>query len=222
MRAGGEGVTVGLRFEGLGASESSILGKFLSDRDPGIAFGFPRKRRLHGLKEDEVKVLQAPGPPEPVPLIEPAEGDDSAEPEPPEALTDGERLKRIRKRGKKILLVMGDELERITLLARLQHEGYRSLFEAHSLVQALELQRRWPLDLLLVDQTVGHVTALKLVDVLRENALPKETRVVVIQKSVDHQLTLARKGGKLHLVVERPLDFDGALKQPLEALLGIS
>ena len=138
-----------------------------------------------------------------------------------QALTDKERLKRLKKRGKKILLVMGDELERITLLALLENDGYRSLFEARSLIQALEHHRKVPLDLVVVDQAVGHMGALKILEVLRENGLPKETLVVVMQKSIDHQLTLARKGGKLHLLVERPLDYENSLKPALETMLGL-
>ena len=235
MRAGSEGVVVGVRFEGLGGPETAVLTKFLSERDPGIAIGFPRKhrRREEDATEAEtqsvVRAVEAAAP-EVAPTeagtaIDPLdEADDALPGGRPEAgfldpASEIELMKRLHKRGKKILLAMSDELERISLLAQLQHDGYRSLFEAQSLVQALEHHRRVPLDLVVLDQSVGHMGALKLLDVLRENGLPKETPVVVMQKTVDHQLTLARKGGRVNLLVERPLDYDAAMKLPLEGLL---
>jgi len=222
-------VIVGLRFEGMGVPETMILNHFLHERDPGIPFAFPRKRRFSGLEENEGEILLASGPSvEPAP---PAEAGGKEEDLPPiasevdsgpkEGLSESEVLKRVQKRGKKILLVMADELERITFLALLQNDGYQCMFEAQSLVQALEHHRRVPLDLVVVDQAVGHVGALKVLEVLRENGLPKEVPKVVIQKSIDHQLTLANKGGKLHLLIVRPLDFFGTLKHPLETLLGL-
>jgi len=229
IRPGCEGVIVGLRFEGMGVPETMILNHFLHERDPGIPFAFPRKRRFSGLEENEGEILLASGPSvEPAP---PAEAGGKEEDLPPiasevdsgpkEGLSESEVLKRVQKRGKKILLVMADELERITFLALLQNDGYQCMFEAQSLVQALEHHRRVPLDLVVVDQAVGHVGALKVLEVLRENGLPKEVPKVVIQKSIDHQLTLANKGGKLHLLIVRPLDFFGTLKHPLETLLGL-
>jgi len=138
-----------------------------------------------------------------------------------ETLTDKDRLNRLRKRGKKLLLVMADELERISLMAMLHQDGYRSMFEAKSLIQALEHHRRLALDLLVVDQAIGHMGALSLVEVLREQGLPKSVPVVVLQKSIDFRLTLAVKAGKLNLLVERPVDFPGVLKQAMETMLGL-
>jgi len=231
MRQGKDGVLVGLRFEGLGTFEEGILGRFLSERDPGIAFGFPHKRRQKDLRAEE---LQGPQPPEdpgsilpePEPGPEenlPDQADAAAEFEATfqETLTDKDRLNRLRKRGKKLLLVMADELERISLMAMLHQDGYRSMFEAKSLIQALEHHRRLALDLLVVDQAIGHMGALSLVEVLREQGLPKSVPVVVLQKSIDFRLTLAVKAGKLNLLVERPVDFPGVLKQAMETMLGL-
>jgi CheY-like chemotaxis protein len=240
MRATTAGVVVGLRFAGLGPGESAILGKFLSDRDPGITFGFPHKRRRLQGEEDVPWVEPTPAEAEaaakaeadagPKPEIaDPDPGEDSedlAESGAGELVgqaprTDQDRLKQLRKRGKRILLVIADELERVALMALLQNDGYRSLFEAHSLIEALERNRKVPLDLVVMGQEIGRIGALKLLDLLRENGLPREARVVVLQTSIDHQLTLAVKGGKMHLLVPRPLDFEGTLKQPLETILGL-
>ena len=144
-----------------------------------------------------------------------------ANPEFQEVLTDQERLTRLRKRGKKILLVIADELERISLMAMMHQDGYRSLFEAKSLIEALEHHRRVPLDLLVLDQVVGHLGAMKLVELLREKGLPSNGPVIVVQKSVDHQLTLALKGGRVNLLVQRPVDFAGTMKAAMETMLGL-
>ena len=230
IRQGVDGVIVGLRFEGLGAFETGILGKFLSERIPGLSFGFPHKRRIRDLTEAELQEPQsaeAPAEPEapapeadqPVEQVQPEEtGPDTGL---QAALTDQDRLDKVRKRGKKILLVMGDELDRILIMAMLHQDGYRCLFEAKSLVQALDHQRRVPLDLVMVDQSVGHMHALNLVEVLRDKGLPSSVAVVVVKRTVDHKLTLASRGGKVHLLVDRPLDFQDVLKPALERLLGL-
>jgi response regulator RpfG family c-di-GMP phosphodiesterase len=116
---------------------------------------------------------------------------------------------------------MTDDLELATLKATLHHDGYRLLFEAKSLVQAMEQVRRLPLDLLMLDQAVGHLGALKMVELLRESSLPPEVPVVVLQKIPDPQLNLAVKAGQLNLLVQRPVDFAGTLKLTLEGLLGL-
>jgi hypothetical protein len=59
IRQAEEGVLMALRFEGLGAFESGLLGKFLSEREPGYIIGFPHKRRIRDLTEEKRKVPQA-------------------------------------------------------------------------------------------------------------------------------------------------------------------
>ena len=240
IRQASEGVIMGLRFEGMGSFETAILGKFLNERVPGLTVGFPHKRRIRELTESERLVPQpvaAPAVPE-EPAAE-AEAPAPAQPEGEEAtgvedgraegpdsglrdaITDKDRLNKLRKRGKKILLLMGDELDRIMVMAMLHQDGYRCLFEARSLVQALDHQRRIPLDLLMVDQKVGHLRALEVVSLLREKGMPATVSVVVMMREVDHALTLAMRAGKVHLLVDRPLDFEGALKPAMERILGL-
>ena len=106
-------------------------------------------------------------------------------------------------------------------MAMMHQDGYRSLFEAKSLIEALEHHRRVPLDLLVLDQVVGHLGAMKLVELLREKGLPSNGPVIVVQKSVDHQLTLALKGGRVNLLVQRPVDCAGTMKAAMETMLGL-
>jgi CheY-like chemotaxis protein len=107
-------------------------------------------------------------------------------------------------------------------MAMLHQDGYRCLFEAKSLVQALNHHRNIALDLLMVDHTIGHMNAVSFVDVLRDQGLPKSVPVVVMQRKIDHQLALAEKAGTLSYLVDHPVDFPGSLKQPLERLLGLA
>jgi response regulator RpfG family c-di-GMP phosphodiesterase len=117
---------------------------------------------------------------------------------------------------------MADELGRTLLMAQFHQDGYRCLFEANSLVQALECHRRAPMDLLVVDQTVVRHGALEVVDALRAQGLPKRTPVVVIQRTPDVRLTVAAKAGGVSLLVDHPVDFMEGLKNPMEALLGLA
>jgi CheY-like chemotaxis protein len=229
-----EGVTAGLRFEGLGTHETGILAQFLQERIPGLEIGFPNRRRLRDLLADDLRPAGSPDLQDPPVQDEvggigtPAQGEEecqvqgaSSDSELLEDFMDKDPLFRVRKRGKKVLLVMTDDLELTTFMATLHQDGYRCLFEAKSLVRALELVRRLPMDLLVLDQTVGHLGALKMVEVLRASGLPQEVPVVVMQKSFDHQLNLAVVKGQVNLLVERPVNFPGVVKQVLEGLLGL-
>jgi CheY-like chemotaxis protein len=116
---------------------------------------------------------------------------------------------------------MGDELDRTMLMTILHQDGYRCLFEAKSLIQALDHHRRMAVDLLVLDQVVGHMGALQVVEELRNQGLPRKTPTVVIQRQPDMRLTVAAKAGAVSLLVERPLDFEGGLKAAMEGLLGL-
>jgi CheY-like chemotaxis protein len=221
------GITMGVAFESLGAFENGILGKFMSERIPGFRGDFPWKRRFRDLTEAERRSPQPASPeieedyPE-APCETAAAFSDSEIGELREAIRDEDRLNKLRKRGKKILMVMADELGRTLLMAQFHQDGYRCLFEANSLVQALECHRRAPMDLLVVDQTVVRHGALEVVDALRAQGLPKRTPVVVIQRTPDVRLTVAAKAGGVSLLVDHPVDFMEGLKNPMEALLGLA
>jgi CheY-like chemotaxis protein len=218
MRETEQGMIAGIRFESLGSFENGILGKFLSERSPGFSFGFPQKRRRRDLTEGELKLPQPCGAVAVPEELEPQPDPDEEELPIREAFTDRERLNQIRKRGKKIMLVMADDLERMLFMAMLHQDGYRCFFEASSLVQALNHQRKVPLDLLVVDQVLGHMEALNIIDLLRDKGLPQEVPVLVVRKKYDVRLTLAAKAGKVSLLLERPLDFAGVVKPAVEGM----
>ena len=68
------GLTLGMAFENLGAFETGILGKFMTERIPGFRTDFPWKRRYRDLSEEERL--------KPQPSAEPGE-EPGAEPPPP-------------------------------------------------------------------------------------------------------------------------------------------
>jgi CheY-like chemotaxis protein len=220
MRKTSRGVTMGIAFENVGSLENNILGQFLVGRIPGFHLGFPRKVRYRDLTEAE---RAAPQPANDELELEPSSEELQTDPEGEleDALNDQNRLAKLHKRGKKILLVMGDELDRTMLMTILHQDGYRCLFEAKSLIQALDHHRRMAVDLLVLDQVVGHMGALQVVEELRNQGLPRKTPTVVIQRQPDMRLTVAAKAGAVSLLVERPLDFEGGLKAAMEGLLGL-
>jgi len=226
LRQTAHGVVLGVAFSGVGGREAGFLARIMADRLPGFRVDFPRKRRTRDLLEVLRESLEPQDSPAPAPEEEPAEPgpeDDLEVPaEPGEESGPGpDRVRLLRKRGKKILLVHADELQRTILAGAFRADGYRCLYEASSLVQALDIRRRMPLDLLLVDQSVGVHGALELVEVLRTRGLPRETPVVVLQRRPEVRLTLAAKGGGVTFLVDHPVDFQGRLKDRLEALLGL-
>jgi CheY-like chemotaxis protein len=229
MEQRSEGVVMGLRFEGLGSYEAQIIGKLLTQRVPGFRRSFPRKRRLKDLSEAERQAPQVPE--EPIEAHEDEEVQAPTEAE--SALSDLEieelrlavrapdRTQLLKKRGKRILLLVGDELDRAILMATLHVDGYRSLYEAQSLVQALDVNRRAALDMVIVDQKVGPHGALEIVEALRAGDLAKGTPILVLQRKPEVRLAVAAKAGGISLVLEHPVDFDGRLKPALEGLLGL-
>lgn len=220
LRQGPGGVTLGVAFEQLGAFEAGILGKFMADRVPGFRPDFPWKRRYRDLTEAERADPQPPcEEPPPDPSGEAFSDAEIAELR--EAIHEDDRGTKLRKRGKKILLAMADDLDRTLLMTILHHDGYRCLFEASSLVKALECHRRLPLDLVVVDHTVGRHGALEVIETLRSQGLPKQAPVVVIQRHPDVRLTVAARAGGVQLLLEHPLDFSSDLRGPLEVLLGL-
>ncbi len=226
LRMGPLGVSMGLAFESLGAFEGGILGKFMTERLPGFRTDFPWKRRFRDLTEEERKFPQPISEPGEVELPEPpdetaAAFSDEEITELRDAIRDDDRVNKLRKRGKKILLAMPDELDRTLLMTILHQDGYRCLFEANSLIQALEAHRRVPLDMVMVDQALGHHGALEVIDTLRAQGLPKKVPVVVIRRHPDVRLTVASRAGGVNLLLDHPVDFNSPLRTAMEGLLGL-
>ena len=205
-----EGLTLGLSFEAMGGMEAQALERVLAERMPEFGPSFPRKRR-HG----EVDPPEG----EPVPAEPLSDGlDDASLQELREDIRSPERAKLLRKRSRQILLVAQDELARMALIGNLYADGYRCLYEARSLVQALDHSRRHDLDLIILQQQVGPHSALEILDQLRAAQRLGEARVLVLKEAEDVRLTVAAKAGAVDHLVPRPLDYDGGLKPLLDSV----
>lgn len=215
----GEGLVMGLSFEAMGGFEAQALERLLAERIPEFGPAFPRKRR-----RGEVDQPEEPSSDPPLP-----EGDlgrdldqdlgDASLQEIRDSLRSPDRALLLRKRSRQILLVMQDELARTALMGHLYAEGYRCLYEARGMVQALDLARKHNLDMLILEQHVGPHSALEILDRLRAAERLGQARAVVLKDAEDVRLALAAKAGAVARVVPRPLDFEGTLKPFLDELL---
>ena len=219
-----EGVVAGLRFEDLGSLESQYLAKLLSERIPLFGRGFPRKRRRGELAEgtetpaEGIPAFEPPAPPDPV---EDALSDRELL-EIKVAMKAPDRLTTLRKRTRQLLIVHPEELDRAILVSTLQVDGYRGLYEARSLVQALEVARHHELDALLVWHRVGPHEGLDVVDKVRETYRGRRIPALLFEEAPDVKHKLALKGGRIEAVVSHPVDYDGILRGMLEKILGLS
>lgn len=138
------GVLMGLRLECLGESEQQILEQVMTRRLPSFGRGFPVKRRWSELHIDP---LEAARPQEDTEDPD----DDGLASEPgheetvaPDPLAPHQRLLAIRKRGKRILVVVKDEMDRAILSGTLFVDGYTRVLEAGNLLEALQACRKAP------------------------------------------------------------------------------
>jgi CheY-like chemotaxis protein len=218
---------VGLSFEAIGGVELRVVEHLLSRKLRAVVASFPRKPRLgeEPLSEEEAEL--EPGLDEEAALTQ-------EEVSPEAALCDGEiedlrntirspdRQTLLRKRSRQILIVVGDDLERAALLGNLYGDGYRCVYEARGLVQALERAKKHAVDLFILDQQVGPHTALQILERLRAAGWMTQAKVVVLKEKEDVRLALATKAGGVAMVVPRPLDFHAVLKPGLETLLELA
>jgi CheY-like chemotaxis protein len=214
----GEGLVMGLSFEAMGGMEAQLLDRFLAERMPEFGPAFPRKRRrgeVDQIEEEEEHPFEH--------LVEDREVDreldDPALREIRDTIRSPERALLLKKRSRQILLVMQDELIRTALMGHLYTEGYRCLYEARGMVQALDLARKHNLDLLILEQHVGPHSALEILEKLRGAGRVGQARTVVLKEGEDVRLVLAAKAGAVTRVVSRPLDFAGELKPFLDQIL---
>lgn len=240
LEARERGVVAGLRLEGLGGLERQGLDRLLAHRLPAAPMlGFPRKRR-RGVGGEGSEAAEAPEPQEiwaEAGTESEAESDPGMEaaPDPAsEALSDRalleirvamaqpDRLMALRKRGRKLLVAVPDDLARAALVTLLQVDGYREVLEARSLVQALEGVRHREPDALLIWHRVGPHEGLDLVDKVREHLGGRHIPAVILEEAPEVRHKLALKGGRIEGVLGHPVDYDGILRGLLEKILGLS
>lgn len=221
------GTTVGIHLEGLGSLEQNLLAGVLARRLPTFARNFPVRHRR---SEDDLVDPAAANPEEaeawdatmeeggldPGALASFPEAESLVEP------SREERLIRIKRSGKRILIIMHDDLDRAILAGTLQADGFRPAMEVRNFAEALGWFRVTPIDLVILDHQVGAHPGQVFLDRLRAQGYGLETPVVMTSEEVDVRTTIMAKAHRISHLQRKPIDYDGELRGMLHRLLGIA
>jgi len=218
------GTTVGIHLEGLGSLEQRLLADVLARRLPTFARNFPARRRRNeeelvdptALGSTELEAWDTP------PEEESVEADPSEASEAPAAPSKQERLFQIKKGGKRILIIMHDDLDRAILAGTLQVDGFRQVVEARNYAEALGWFRVASIDLVILDQQVGAHAGQKFLERLRGQGYCVETPVVLVVEHADVRTTIMAKAMRIAHLQKKPIDYDGEFRAVLYRLLGIA
>jgi len=221
------GPTVVIHLEGLVGLEQRLLADVLARRLPTFARNFPARRRRN---EEELVDPAAAASPEAEAWDTPSEEEipdgevpeDSEAPGVTVALTKQERLLLMKKRGKRILIIMHDDLDRACLAGILQVDGFSHVMEARNYAEALGWFRVAPIDLVILDQQVGAHPGQKSLERLRGQGYCIETPVVLVSDHLDVRVTIMAKALRIAHLQKKPIDFDGELRAVLYRLLRIA
>ena len=227
-----EGTFVGVQFEGLGSLEARTIEQVLQRRLPKSGMLFPVKVRRSLLSIET-------GGPEGAPTEEEWDADESVDPEnvmpPPTeaALQDDEddswldrsdpkeRVRRLRRAGRNILLVIPEDMDRAILAGTLIVDGFRRVREARNFIAAVESVRAVPPEVVVLDQRIGSHDAQQFLDRIRQNGLGEDVPVILLADKADVRTTLMAKAARISHVQTKPVDYDGSLRGVLERLLRV-
>jgi CheY-like chemotaxis protein len=226
-RAGQGGpILLGIRLEGLGREEQGYLHQYMSRRLPTFARAFPVRRRRGALDEPAPEEI----PPEERHDEEVADdGEDATEvvEDPVFAALeqDGasvqDRLIRLRRRGKRILVIIPDDLDRSIFICTLEVGGYANFMEAKNLVQGLELSKKAQVDAIFLDQKIGPLTGTEVAQRLRKMGRMHEVPIFQFMHAPEVRALLSAKAAGVNHVIKLPVDFDGELKLLLDRTFGL-
>lgn len=240
-------VLLGVQIEGIGSGDYDGLGRFMARRLPTFGKAFPVRRRrgeaevpppeedgedsaaeVNPEVDDEVEAegaAAALGQEEAL-LEAVSQADDLREREkmaPGTGATDcqEDRLLRIRRRGKRILIIVPDDLDRSSLVCTLKLGGYAIFFEARNLVQGLEWSKKAQIDAVFVDQRVGPLAGTEVSQRVRKMGKLDRVPVFMFMRTPDVKALLSAKGSGVDHVVKFPVDFAGELKDRLDLAFGL-
>jgi len=220
------GITLGLVLKGLGSLENQQITHLLARRLPSFARGFPVRYRRG--REDFATDPEDKSPEGEEDWSEPLDSEAeialAASPAAEDDLGDAklsshDRLLKIKKLGKKILLILSDDLDRAILAGTLQVDGYRQVQEAKSVIESLRAVRISVPDLIIIEQSVGAVPAQELLERLRKRGHCEGVPVVMVCNSPDIRTTIMAKAAHIDHVQVWPIDYDGVLRGVLATLL---
>ncbi|MBK8794446.1 MAG: response regulator [Holophaga sp.] len=229
MRISPIGVLLGLRLEGLGGLETQLLHAVMTRRLPSFARGFPVKHRRAAMELGTGAELQAPEETWEIPEeLEPTTAlDATTQTACDEDLLAArpdtrERLLQIKKRGKRILIIIRDDLDRAILAGTLHVDGFRQILEAQNFIEVVKLCRTTPPHLILIEQQVGTANAQEFVSKVKKASGCGSIPVVMITDTLDVRTTLMAKAAGFAHMQRKPVDYDGELKAVLYRLLELA
>jgi len=231
----GGAIHLGLRLTGLGSVDFQNLERFMMRRLPSFGHSFPSRRRHGAGQEPEDEESEA--------LEEAKEEDLELElPDDPEGFEEllgglleapemnlleatdeplPDRLLRFRRRTKRLLVIMPDDLDRSTFVCTLHIGGYSCSTEARNLIQALELTKRVHIDAIFLDEQIGPLAGTEVAVRLRKMGRLGEAPIFLFHQAPDVRVVLSAKAAGVNHVLKVPVDFDGDLKDLLDRTLGL-
>lgn len=228
-----EGPLVGVQFEGLGSLELRTIEQVILRRLPKSGTLFPVKiRRSHlsidtgsadgvATAEEEWDADDSPEPERVVtPPVEPVpqESDDDSW---PDRSDPKERVRRLKRAGRNLLLVIPEDMDRAILAGTLIVDGFRRIREARNFVAAVESVRAVQPDVVVLDQRIGSHDAQQFLDRIRQTGLGEDVPVILLADKLDVRTSLMAKAARISHVQIKPVDYDGSLRAVLERLLKV-
>ncbi|MFZ1377548.1 MAG: response regulator [Geothrix sp.] len=223
-------VRIGIHLDSMESRDSANLHRLMLRRLPTFGRAFPVKRRRGATEEgtpgdeelDEGGSTEDPSAPE---FEDPLAGlviADPADDEPEDAGPIPEdRLIRLRRRSRRFLVIMADDLDRSIFVATLQVGGYTCFFEARNLVQGLELSKKGQVDMIFLDHQIGPLTGLEVAQRLRKMGRLDGVPICLFMDGPDVRARLSAKAAGVNHVVSLPVDFDGELRELLDRSFGL-
>lgn len=216
-------IRIGIHLDGLESRDSANLHRFMLRRLPTLGRAFPVKRRRGATEEAPEEEEAEEGSPEPLedPLASLVMDEDDGAPLEQEGPPSEDRLIRLRRRSRRFLIIMPDDLDRSIFAATLQVGGYSCFFEARNLVQGLELSKKGSLDMIFLDQQIGPLTGLEVAQRLRKMGRLDGVPICLLMSEPDVRARLSAKAAGVSHIVSLPVDFDGELRELLDRTFGL-
>lgn len=219
------GVTVGITFEEMDSLDVQMLHQLVHKRLPGEVVGFPIKypKSRRQLSPDEA---EAPAPVEEswedVPEV--PESAEEAKAPVEEIIRPDTRAKlmQIKKRGKRILVVMLDDMDRAILLGTLQVDGFTRTGEARNFLEATSWLRQNRPDVMIIDHAVGMHSAQQMIEKFRAQGLLEDIPVIMLANEGDVKALIKAKAIGVSKVLKHPVNYDGGLRPALWELLNLN
>ena len=231
----GGAIHLGLRLTGLGSVDFQNLERFMMRRLPTFGRSFPNRRRKGAEQEPEEEdspapieageeglELELPGDPDAFEellggLLEAPESNTLEAPD--EQFPD--RLLRFRRRSKRLLVIMPDDLDRSIFACTLHIGGYTCCTEARNLIQALDMTKRVQIDAIFLDEQIGPLAGTEVAVRLRKMGRLGEVPIFLFQHAPDVRTVLSAKAAGVNHLLKLPVDFDGDLRDLLDRTLGL-